>query len=416
MNVLLLSIDEDTGEIEELIESAGYTLVDIVIQKRAFAHPRFFLGRGKIDDAVSSLSENDVRLVVVNGELNPSQHYNLERCFGVECIDRIGLILNIFAGRAHSREAKLQIQMARLQYEQPLLREWVHRAKASERPGFMAGGEYRIDVYYETNRKRMKRIREELRAIQRRGELRRSRRRREGYYSVAIAGYANAGKSSLLNALTGERVLVDGKIFSTLSTTTRALKEEKRILLTDTVGLISDIPIWMIEAFRSTLEDTFAADLILLLIDSSDSRGERERKLNAALDILVPSASPQKILPIWSKIDLLDRIYKEELELNDERLVHSALPTSALTGEGIDELIDTICGMLSYPWKVELRVAQNTEGHSLLSWLYNNTQVLSVDYGNDITVQLRCREGDMRRLEATGCVDILSTQSSNPLS
>src|SRR5438093_9220954 len=172
-------------------------------------------------------------------------------------------LLELFAQRASSREGKFQVELALLQYEVPLLREWIHEGDVGERPGFMAGGELRVDAYYETVKRRIKKIRDELEAIRRERAVQRSVRKERGYHLVALAGYANAGKSSLLNVLSDERVLVDDRMFSTLATTTRSLTgTRKRILLTDTIGFVDGVPFWMVEAFNATLEEILQADLV----------------------------------------------------------------------------------------------------------------------------------------------------------
>src|SRR5207245_940614 len=210
---------------------------------------------GKLDEVQGRVEGGGIDAVVFNGELRPTMHYQLERDLGVECYDRLRVLLELFAQRASSREGKLQVELALLQYEVPLLREWIHEADVGERPGFMAGGAQRVDAYYETVKRRIKKIRDELATIRREREVRRTVRKDRGYHLVALAGYANAGKSSLLNVLTDEHVLVEDRMFSTLATTTRSLTgTRKRILLTDTIGFVDGVPFCMGEAFNATLE------------------------------------------------------------------------------------------------------------------------------------------------------------------
>jgi len=209
LDVLLVSLSDDLSEMRALLESAGHRIAGEVIQRRQRPEPRTFVGRGKLREIRERLKAGDVQVVVFNGELRPTMHYHLERELGVECYDRLRVLLELFAQRAATREAKLQVELALLQYEVPLLREWIHEADIGERPGFMAGGELRVDAYYETVKRRIKRIKDELETIRRERSLRRRHRKDRGYHLVALAGYANAGKSSLLNALTEEHVLVD---------------------------------------------------------------------------------------------------------------------------------------------------------------------------------------------------------------
>src|SRR2546422_2505152 len=289
VDVLLVSLTADVGEISALLASAGHRIVDTIIQRRDRPDSRTFVGRGKLDEVQARVDGGGIDAVVFNGELRPTMHYQLERDLGVECYDRLRVLLELFAQRASSREGKLQVELALLQYEVPLLREWIHEADVGERPGFMAGGELRVDAYYETVKRRIKKIRDELEAIRRERAVRRSVRKERGYHLVALAGYANAGKSSLLNVLADERVLVDDRMFSTLATTTRSLTgTRKRILLTDTIGFVDGVPFWMVEAFNATLEEILQADLVLLLVDVSNSEDEILRKVRLAARPLFP--------------------------------------------------------------------------------------------------------------------------------
>src|SRR3972149_4757795 len=272
MDVLLVGLSNDLAEIRALIDSAGYHLAGELVQRRPHPDPRYFIGKGKLEELKRVAKESGAEVVVFAGALRPSQHYELEKSLGVQCFDRLRVILEIFTQRAHSREAQLQTELAMLQYEIPILREWIHSAAAGERPGFMAGGEYRVEAFYETVKRKMNKVRRELAAVSRERALRRDQRQGRGFFHVGIAGYANAGKSSLFNVLSGETVLVDSRLFTTLSTTTRALQHVKgRVLLTDTVGLVSDVPLWLVEAFHSTLEEIYVADLVLLLVAASES-------------------------------------------------------------------------------------------------------------------------------------------------
>src|SRR5207249_1278959 len=205
LKILLVTLARDVSEITALVRSAGHDLVDTIVQVRDAPDHRFFVGKGKLDELADSLEDReDVDIVLFNGELHPSQHYTLEKRLKRECYDRLRLILEIFAERAHGREAKLQVELALLHYEVPILREWIHSAAVGERPGFMAGGEYRVDVYLETVKRRMRRIEEDLEVVRRERGRRRAARKDRGFHLVSLAGYANAGKSSMLNALTGE--------------------------------------------------------------------------------------------------------------------------------------------------------------------------------------------------------------------
>jgi GTP-binding protein HflX len=335
-------------------------------------------------------------------------HYHLEQELGVECYDRLRVLLELFAQRAATREAKLQVELALLQYEIPLLREWIHVADIGERPGFMAGGELRVDAYYETVKRRLKKIKDELETIRRERDVRRQLRKERGYHLVALAGYANAGKSSLLNVLTKEHVVVDSRMFSTLSTTTRTLAgDRRRILLTDTVGFVDGVPFWMIEAFNATLEEIFQADLVLLLVDASDSVEEIRRKVRLAARTLLPRVAVEAILPVLTKVDLLpeDALAGKLQVLTDSEFHRPPLLLSTRTAEGLDDLRTTIREAFTYPVEIHLVLPLDPESEAKLHWLHEYADVVSVVHGPDrIEAVVRCRLQDASAVEGLGQV------------
>lgn len=300
---ILLTTRRDTTEMEELLRALGADLLGVCYQKRPSPDPQLFLGRGRTEDARDLLRQSGARLVVVNGHLKPGQIFNLQQFFDdargkgraaaasgagrVEVYDRTRLILEIFHERAQSPEARLQVELAQLTWEMPLVKEYIHLSKKGEHPGFLAGGEYEVNQYYDMMKKRMSRIRRELDRMRRERGLRRKHRRRGGFHLVSLAGYTNAGKSSLLRAMSTRDALVENRYFSTLSTkTARALSDRREILVTDTVGFIEDLPPWMVDAFHSTLEEIALADVIVLVLDASDSVPEMERRLRSSLRVL----------------------------------------------------------------------------------------------------------------------------------
>jgi GTP-binding protein HflX len=417
LDVLLVSLTDDLAEMRALLGSAGHRIVDEIVQRRDRPHPRTFIGAGKLDEVKARVARGDVQVVVVNGELRPTMHYALERAFGVETYDRLRVLLELFAQRAATREAKLQVELALLQYEVPLLREWIHEAEVGERPGFMAGGEYRVDAYYETVKRRLKKIRDDLEAIRREREVRRSHRKGRGYGLVALAGYANAGKSSLLNALTHERVLVEDRMFSTLSTTTRALPDaRRRILLTDTIGLVDGIPFWMVEAFHATLEEILQADLVLLLVDASDPDPEIVRKVRLAARTLLPEVREADVLPVLTKADRLgpDDLERRVRLLADSEFHRAPLAISARTREGLDALRDAVLASLAYPIEVHLVLPQDAETGGKLHWLHERGEVVSAVHRADrVEVVVRVRERDRTGAESLGRV-VLSRDAVSP--
>lgn len=404
MDVLLVSLGNRLQEIRALIASAGYRLRGEFVQRRSRPDPRHYVGKGKLEELRKEVQSSGVQAIIVAGTLRPAQHYELERALKVQCFDRLRLILEIFTQRANNREAKLQVELAMLQYEIPILKEWIHAGVAGERPGFMAGGEYRVDAYYETVKRKMVKDRATLSQIRKERALRREHRQRRDFRQVSITGYANAGKSSLFNALSGERVLVDDRAFTTLSTTTRALDGARtRILLTDTVGLVSDVPLWLVEAFRSTFEEVHASDLVILLFDVSDSLEDFEEKVRLATGILLPGAAAERILPVLTKIDLADETRTRAAE---EVLSHSAfgrppLRLSIKSGQGLAELRNAIVREFRYPIELSIRVSQNADVGAFLNWLHEHAEIVATSQGAEaLTMTIRCREKDLARIRS----------------
>jgi len=408
LDVLLVSLTADVGEISALLASAGHRILETVVQRRDRPDSRTFVGRGKLEEIQARVDAGGIAAVVFNGELRPTMHYQLERDLGVECYDRLRVLLELFAQRASSREGKLQVELALLQYEVPLLREWIHEGDVGERPGFMAGGELRVDAYYETVKRRIKKIRDELEAIRRERAVRRSVRKERGYHLVALAGYANAGKSSLLNVLADERVVVDDRMFSTLATTTRSLTgTRKRILLTDTIGFVDGVPFWMVEAFNATLEEILQADLVLLVVDVFDSETEIRRKVRLAARTLFPKVSSDSVRPVLTKADLLPdgEIEAKVRVLAESEFHRTPIVISTRTGRGLDELRDIITHAFAYPVEVHLILPQDTEAGGKLHWLYEHTEVVSAVHRPDrIEVVVRCRPRDRESVERLGRV------------
>lgn len=390
-----MTLEARDEEIVDLSDSMGYSIVKEFGQKRRRTDPKFYVGKGKVKEIKEFVEENDVDVVVFDGDLNPSQHYHLESEIGIRCIDRIGIILDLFATRARTKESRHQVALARIEYELPLLREWISKKKVDERPGFLAGGEYRVDTYYEHARKRKKRINQELKKMEKERELRRKSRQESGFGLISIVGYANAGKSSLFNALSAEDLLVEDRMFSTLSTTTRRFhKSKKKLLLTDTVGFIKDLPVWLIESFKSTLEEVFLSDVVLLLLDGSDPLEDFNRKLTVALDTLLPKAQQENIIPVINKIDLISEKEKEIREgiIQTRDLVNDVSFISVTRNEGLEAFIERLHGFFLPPLTLRIRVPMEDGISSTLSWLYENAEVEKVVYGKKVDIKLRCHE------------------------
>jgi GTP-binding protein HflX len=411
VTVAIVTLNEAVSEIEDLAYSAGYQVLYEIIQKRGRPNARTFIGKGKLDEIKEIISNRPVTALLFNGDLKPSQHYLLENYLKVECIDRVRVVLNIFTERAHSRESQLQVLRAKLIYEIPLLREWIHNAKLGEHPGFLGAGEYETDAYYELIRRQLNRINSELQRLDMGHQLRRRQRLKRGFNTVAIAGYTNAGKSTLLNALTTEQVVVEDRLFSTLTTTTgRLTGESKPILVTDTIGFLERLPHFLIESFKSTIDEVYFSDLVLLVADASDSLNDFKRKLETSRDILFPETNPSTLIVILSKRDLASDIGAKRMMALNILSAREAIAVSSLSGEGLQELRRAISANFQYPVEMRFRLPHGEEVERLLSWLHAHTEVVQVKYGSAVEVHLFCQEKDHPRI-----VDRLVTLGGQPV-
>ena len=394
-SVAIITLNEGLSELEDLAGSAGYDVRYEIIQRRNRPNTKTFVGKGKLEEIKELLASRPVAALLFNGELKPSQHYLLESQLGVECIDRIRLVLNIFSTRASSRESQLQVLRAKLIYEIPLLREWIHNAKGGEHPGFLGGGAYETDAYYELIRHQLSRIDSELRKLDVNHHLRRKQRLKRGFSTVAIAGYTNAGKSSLLNSLTSEKVLVEDRLFSTLATTTGRLEgENKPILVTDTIGFMGDLPHFLIESFKSTIDEVYFAGLGLRVIAASDPLDEGARKTEPSRDSLFPEVDASSIVIVLNKRDTASELAAKTALVRDALPAREVLAVSARTGEGIQELKKAIVSTFQYPVEMRFRLPHGQNVEPFLSSLYNRTEVVQVKYGDEIEVHLFCQEKD----------------------
>lgn len=335
------------------------------------------------------VKEIGAQKIIFDNRLKPVQAYNLAKATGVEAIDRFQLILEIFARRATTTEAKLQIQLARLRYELTGAKEKVRLARMEEQPGFMGLGAYEVNVYYETVKRQIQSIRGKLRKIRRKRLLHRERRTELGFPLISLAGYTNAGKSSLFNVLAEEEVPVDSALFTTLSTTTRLVEfSRKKFLLTDTVGFIDRLPLTLIEAFHSTLEETVYSDLILLVVDVSEPISLVEKKLSCCLETVERiGASGIPIITALNKIDLLPETEIQQRLKSLKERAPNPVSTSALYKINLDLLKQEMLRILKNYVQASFTIPLTSETMSFISWLFNRTDVQTIKYtGNSVCV------------------------------
>lgn len=386
-------------ELKGLAEAAGYTVVASLVQRRS-EDPAFQIGKGKIKELAHLVDEVTAEKLIFDQQLKPVQSYNIAKATGVEAIDRFQLILEIFAHRAATSEAKLQVQLAALRYQLPRARESVRLARMGEQPGFLGLGRYEVDVHFENIKRRIARIRRDLRKIREKRRLHRSRRLESGFALVSLAGYTGAGKTTLFNALAGESKPVNLGLFTTLTTTTRAVDfEGKKALLTDTVGFIDRLPLILVEAFKSTLEETRLADVILLVVDFHEPLLEVRRKLDSC------SATLKEIdagsIPIITVLNKVDQLSPTALQQRLRAMKRDHLVTvSALHGTNLQALRRAVSAQLKD--YLTARFVLNYEGAtpSFISALHRQVRSLEVSYrGETVQIVLSARLGLMEKLK-----------------
>ena len=379
--------DADTSlrELAALAETAGSQVLDALIQRRDHPDPATYLGSGKARELADVVAAAGADTVIVDGELAPSQRRALEDVVGVKVVDRTALILDIFAQHAKSREGKAQVELAQLEYLLPRLRGWGEsmsrqaggRVAAGQGIGSRGPGETKIELDRRRIRQRMARLRREIQAMAPSRETKRGSRRRGAIPSVAIAGYTNAGKSSLMNRLTEAGIMVEDALFATLDPTVRRAEtsEGRTYTLTDTVGFVRNLPHELIEAFRSTLEEVAGADLVLHVVDAAHP--DPLSQVAAVRTVLseIPGALDVPELIVLNKTDLADAVTLAALRTG----LPEAVAVSARTGEGIEELRARIEQMLPHP-QVSIDVVVPYSRGDLVSRVHAEGEIDTVDY------------------------------------
>ena len=329
--------EDDLAELKELLRTAGVAMAGEMMQQRPHPDPNNYFGKGKIEELKQAVSEANANLVACDDELAPRQERNLEQLVGVPVIDRTAIILDIFADHAASAEGKLQVELAQLEYNLARMRGlWTHLERLGGGIGTRGPGESQIETDRRLARDRIAALKRRIERSQRSRRARRDRREQSQLPTVALAGYTNAGKSTLLNALTDAEVGVGERLFQTLDPTTRSYRHEGRTyLITDTVGFIRKLPHQLVEAFKATLEETTIADLILHVVDASAPEELREQMMRAVDEVLeeIDAGSSPRLL-VMNKVDLLDDRERAAIELRHR----DAVLVSAMSGDGLDQL------------------------------------------------------------------------------
>ena len=406
-------------QLEEALSLAA--AIDLDVRGHAIAtvrkiSPATLFGPGKVEELGAQIAAADAELVIVNTHLSPGQQRNLEKAWNAKVLDRTGLILEIFGRRASTKEGRLQVELAHLEYQRTrLVRSWTHLERQRGGAGFMGGpGETQLEIDRRILKQRIARIRRQLEDVKRTRELHRKTRRRTPWPIVALAGYTNTGKSTLFNRLTRAKVLAKDQLFATLDPTMRLIRlpSGREVVLSDTVGFISDLPTALVAAFRATLEEVVEADLILHVRDMRDAE-EAEAQARDVKKVLAELGigEDKPVIEVWNKADLWSAEQRATLAgraaLRDDVAI-----TSALTGEGLEELLALVAERLADSAAIRQLHLSHAEGEDL-AWCYRHAEVLSREDSEDgATLTLRLPPAELARAEKRFGARLLETPST----
>jgi len=382
----LWSSTESLLELKELSRTAGLDVVEFLSQTRESPHPRSYIGKGKIDELREIILEEKIEVLVTDDELHPSQQKNLEQELNIKIIDRTGLILDIFASRARTAAAKLQVELAQLDYLVPrLTRLWTHLSRTGGGIGTRGPGEKQLEVDRRAIQTRISKIKKELKQVERHRNIQRSQRHKLPVLTAAIVGYTNAGKSTLLNRLTKAGVVAEDKLFATLDPTTRKIRLEnnEEILLTDTVGFIQKLPHQLVDAFHATLEEVVDADFLIHVVDASHPKFLD--MIETSADLLEElGASDKPMVMVFNKSDQI-----KDMEAVKKAMVRfeTHCVVSALKSEGIESLYKKVESLIQH-WRKPMTFYISYDRMDIVSLLHRKGKIISEEYEKDIKIKV----------------------------
>jgi len=373
------SAERSLDELARLVDTAGGEVIARFSQARPKPDTKYFIGKGKADEIAGFVKDRKIESVVVDNELSPSQQLNLEKLMDCKVVDRAALILDIFALHARSAEGKLQIELAQLNYYLPRLKGmWLHLGRLGGGIGTRGPGETQLEADRRHIRRKVAKLKKELAGVSATRGLQRSRRKKKPVFSVALVGYTNAGKSSLMRRLTGADVLIADQLFATLDSTTRRIgaAEGTEIVISDTVGFINKLPHELVAAFKSTLDEVAQADLLVHVIDATET--DLERQIRAVDKVLeeIGAGEIERLLA-YNKADLIDNDSKRSLAAGP-----SAYVVSSIDGEGVEKLLAGISGA-GEKLTVRVKVKIPFGDGSARQWLYDHSVVHEEEHDHD---------------------------------
>jgi GTP-binding protein HflX len=393
-------VEEELAELRELSRTAGVEPVGEVVQQRAQPDRRTYVGKGKVEELKAGYRAVGAEVLIVDDELSPTQQRSLENALEARVVDRTQLILDIFAQHARSAEGKLQVELAQLQYNLPRMRGlWQHLERLGGGVGTRGPGETQLETDRRLARRRVSLLKRRLDELRSQRETRRKERKRSAAPTVALAGYTNVGKSTLLNALTGAEVSVRNRLFETLDPTTRGFEQEgRRYLVTDTVGFIRRLPHQLVEGFAATLEETVVADLVLHVVDASAAEERVDEMVDAVESVLHEIGAdgiPREL--VLNKIDLVDPLRRRRLENRFPGAVH----LSAETGEGLDALRARVAERFAARFEPVRLLVPYDEGDKLAELYALGTPIEErVDGPDGVLIRARLPRAEVRRFAA----------------